>query len=360
MRISAAVLMIALYSGANFYIFLRLWQMLPATAARIALVVFAVVVLAAPFVVFGLGERLPHALSAGLYRLGTDWMIAFLYLLIAFLVLDILRLCGVPLNPYMRESWPGFAVLMGALALLLTSGYLHYRHKHEERITVDTGKNAPLKVAFISDLHLGMTIGKSELEGWIDLLAAQSPDVVLIGGDLIDNMVGAVEKMDLGRPFDRINAKYGVYAVLGNHEYISGAERSADLIKNLGITLLQDSVVEAAGCCIIGRDDRSNHHRKPLSELVAGLDPGKPVIVVDHQPSDLSEAEQCGADIQFSGHTHYGQVWPMSWVTKLIYENPCGLSQRGKTHIYVSPGIGIWGGKFRIGTRSEYVIAEIK
>lgn len=90
------------------------------------------------------------------------------------------------------------------------------------------------------------------------------------------------------------------------------------------------------------------------------VDKGKYMILLDHQPYHLEQAERWGIDCQFSGHTHYGQVWPINWVTDMVYENAFGPYQRGKTQYYVSSGLGIWGGKFRIGTQSEYVVAEIK
>ena len=122
---------------------------------------------------------------------------------------------------------------------------------------------------------------------------------------------------------------------------------------------MRDSLTTVGDLCVIGRDDRSNPKRKTLSELMKGVDRTKYLVVLDHQPIQLEEAEQNGIDFQLSGHTHHGQVWPISWITESIYECAFGEWQRGSTRYYVTSGIGIWGGKFRIGTRSEYVVAEI-
>ena len=111
---------------------------------------------------------------------------------------------------------------------------------------------------------------------------------------------------------------------------------------------------------IIGRDDRTNRRRKALRDLVSQVEFSKYVIVLDHQPYALERAEQAGVDFQLSGHTHRGQVWPISWITDALYECSWGSHRRGKTQYYVSSGIGIWGGKFRIGTQSEYVVATLK
>ena len=123
-------------------------------------------------------------------------------------------------------------------------------------------------------------------------------------------------------------------------------------------------MIEWEGIRIVGRDDRSNPHRKSIKELLNNTSTFHPqpstfTILLDHQPYNLEEAEQAGVDFQLSGHTHRGQVWPISWITDAVYECSFGEWQRGATRYYVSSGIGIWGGKFRIGTRSEYVVAEI-
>ena len=118
-------------------------------------------------------------------------------------------------------------------------------------------------------------------------------------------------------------------------------------------------VIDSA-LCIIGCDDRTNPNRKELASLAATVDPSLYTIVLVHQPHELEKTEQSKADFQFSGHTHRGQVWPISWITDAIYECSWGEYQRGDTRFYVSSGLGLWGGKFRIGTQSEYVVARLK
>lgn len=127
------------------------------------------------------------------------------------------------------------------------------------------------------------------------------------------------------------------------------------------IKLLRDKTVLIDSLFyIVGRDDKTNPHRKNLDQLMTGVDKTKPVFLLDHQPYNLEEAEQNGVDFQFSGHTHRGQVWPISLITDAIYEDSYGSLKKGGTNIYVSSGIGIWGGKFRIGTQSEYVVITLK
>lgn len=180
--------------------------------------------------------------------------------------------------------------------------------------------------------------------------------LMLFAGDVLDGALRPVREWDYASILRRLNAP--VYACPGNHEYISGKDEAFSFLKDAGIHLLVDSSAEVCGTRIIGRDDRSNRGRKPL----AGLAPADSVftILLDHQPYNLEEAENCGIDFQFSGHTHHGQIWPGNWITDAMYEKAFGRHHRGTTQYYISSGLGIWGGKFRIGTRSEYIVLKIK
>ena len=191
----------------------------------------------------------------------------------------------------------------------------------------------------------------------MDMILKEKPDFVLIAGDIIDRSIRPLEEDKMAEEFKRINVP--VIACLGNHEYYAGEPNSLAFYKEAGITLLRDSSVLVDSIQIIGRDDRSNFRRKKTSQLVENTDKGKYTILLDHQPYNLEEAEQNGIDFQLSGHTHHGQVWPISMITERVYECAFGSWKRGNTDYYVSSGIGIWGGKFRIGTRSEYVVATI-
>ena len=141
-------------------------------------------------------------------------------------------------------------------------------------------------------------------------------------------------------------------------EIVAGLESSLAFYEDAGMCLLRDSSVVASGIRIVGRDDRSNASRRALSDLA----PTDTLftILLDHQPYHLEEAERCGIDFQFSGHTHHGQIWPANWITDILYEKAYGAYQRGNTHYYVTSGLGIWGGKFRIGSQSEYLVLKLK
>jgi predicted MPP superfamily phosphohydrolase len=242
---------------------------------------------------------------------------------------------------------------------LFVYGHLHYKHKVRQELTITSHKmTKPVKAVLLSDLHIGYHNQRDEVHRWIDLINDEKPDMILIAGDIIDGSIRPLKEQRIYEEFQRLKAP--VYACLGNHEYYSGEPGALKFYQQAGIHLLRDSVVSVGDLCIIGRDDATNMRRKPVAELSSAVDYSKFTILLDHQPHHLEKAEEAGIDFQFSGHTHRGQVWPISWITDAIYECSWGSHQRGNTRYYVSSGIGIWGGMFRIGTRSEYVVLEVR
>lgn len=294
-----------------------------------------------------------------LYNVGTSWLIVMLYLLLAFLVMDIGVLVHLIPNGFNHDSAKASLVVFGIVSALMAYGYLHYNSKNKVELALTTTKvlPKPLKVMMISDVHLGYHIRKKEFSEWVDLINAEQPDFVLIAGDIVDISILPIKELHLEEGFRRLKAP--VYACFGNHEYISGKADAEKFYKSAGIHLLKDSVAAFAGVNIVGRDDRMNGHRATLHSLMQKVDKDQFTILIDHQPYHLEQAEREGVDFQFSGHTHEGQVWPISLITGAMYEKDHGSHQRGNTQYYISSGIGIWGGKFRIGTSSEYVVATI-
>ena len=239
------------------------------------------------------------------------------------------------------------------------AGNIHYHHKQRQEINLTTDKplERPLKIVMLSDLHAGFHNRRAEVGRWVDLINAEDPDLVLIAGDLIDGNVRPLKAQGTAKELQRLTAP--TFACLGNHEYITGIDKALDLMEKTGIGLLRDDTASLGGVTIVGRDDRSNYSRKSVSQLLEGANRDNYIIMIDHQPYRLEEAEHNGIDLQLSGHTHRGQVWPLNWVTRAMYECDYGQWRRGKTDYYVSSGMGLWGGKFRIGTDSEYAVITI-
>lgn len=344
----------------NVYVLWHVWRILPlptwAKALVVTLMVFAFLLL---FVGFSRHIHLSMPLATVVYEIGTSWLIILLYLFMAFLLLDIGRWVHLVPATFLKNSWSGTLAVTAFMFIIFLYGNIHYHQKVRQPLMLTTGKtlSRKMKVVMLSDLHLGYHNRRSEFAKWVDKINEEKADLILVAGDIIDKNIQPLEEQEMHQEFLRLNAP--VVACLGNHEYYGGESNALLFYKKADITLLRDSVTTVGDLCIIGRDDRSNPKRKTLSELMKGVDRTKYLVVLDHQPIQLEDAEQNGMDFQLSGHTHHGQVWPISWITESIYECAFGEWQRGSTRYYVTSGIGIWGGKFRIGTRSEYVVAEI-
>jgi hypothetical protein len=350
------------------YVSWHVWVLLPLANVWRALVVAAII---SSFTLLFLNmgrhfDGLPLPVAQTLYEIGTSSIFILLYMVIVFLVLDLGRLLHI-VPRYLLFANGHVAI---AIAVILTAlfvyGNWNYRNKARVHLELTTNKPLPrsYKLVMASDLHLGYHNPRCELARWVDMINAEKPDLILIAGDIIDGSIRPLAEEGMAEEFHRLTAP--VYACLGNHEYFSGEPAAQQFYRDAGIHLLIDeaAVIDSA-LVIIGRDDRMNRQRKTVSELVAHsplLGKGRKgayTIVLDHQPYDLELTEQAGVDFQLSGHTHRGQLWPISWITDAVYECSWGSHQRGSTRYYVSSGLGIWGGKFRIGTQSEYIVATL-
>ena len=384
------------------YVGWHVWRILPLATVWKWVVVLLMTACFALFIgnfVIGL-DRVPLPLARVMYNVGNSTLFILLYLFMLFLALDVVALVLHFARPslgeemrmgFIRDSLPGTLCVLGFMVVLFTYANLHYLHKVRVPMEIDTkGKvTRPLKLVLMSDLHLGYHNSRAEFAKWVDKVNAEQADLVLIAGDIIDISVRPLLEENVADEFKRIKAP--IYACLGNHEYYSGEPRAQKFYRDAGIHLLRDSVVtlpDYGNLTIIGRDDRTNGRRAPLSSpegdtiampsatktiegpsgavegaapLLSGLAlDGSFSILLDHQPYHLERTAAAGIDFQFSGHTHYGQVWPISWIEDAIYECAYGSLTKGNTRFYVTSGIGIWGGKFRIGTQSEYVVLTLK
>ena len=355
------IILITVYLGGNTYIFYRGAQALSGLPGGIKISLAVLFWLAGLSIIGTMLTRnikMPVFLSHAMYEVGTGWLIFTLYMVLFLLAFDLLKLCRVPFNY-------GFILSLIFTVVLLGYGYYNYRHPKTNIINIALDKPLaddakPVKIVAVSDLHLGNGTGKTALKRYVKMISEQNPDLILIAGDLIDNSVVPLYTENMMEELSELKAPLGIYMVPGNHEYISGIKASARFIQDTPIQLLRDSVVTLPnGMQLIGRDDRSNTARRSLQELMAGIDKSNPIILLDHQPYKLTESEAAGVDLQFSGHTHRGQVWPMNWVTDHIYEQSHGYRQWGNSHIYVSSGLSLWGPPFRIGTESDMAVFHL-
>jgi len=200
----------------------------------------------------------------------------------------------------------------------------------------------------------------------VNRINAQHPDIVVFGGDLIDEDIQSVIRHNVGEKLVQLKAKYGIYAVSGNHEYIGGIAKAIPYLENHGIKMLHDTAILIDGnFYLVGRDDRdkvrfTGNPRKPLAEIIAHVDKSMPLILFDHQPQKLGDAISNNIDLQISGHTHHGQLFPFNLITNAVYEISRGYKKIGNTQFYVSNGFGTWGPPIRIGNRPEIMVFNIQ
>lgn len=361
---------------ANFWVLQRIYSLFTPSIPLKILFIFLGIILSLSYVVSNLFEnQMSFQTTSFFARVGSAWIFIVIYLTIIFGLQELILLMGKlgifpnGLIKIISKDNKWFTCLeIIIVALVLTYGYINYKNKKRTYISYQSQKTTenfqPLRIVLLSDMHIGYTIGEDELSKWVELVNTENPDIVLIAGDLFDSSIRAVDRPEIISQLKKINSKYGVYACLGNHEYLSSRgylEKLLPFYDKVNIKLLRDQTIELDnGIYIIGRDDLINPTRKSLTELTKSLDPNKLWILLDHQPYHLELAEQAKIDLQFSGHTHQGQLWPISWITNAIFEKDYGWLEKGKSSFYISSGMGIWGGKFRVGTNSEYVIIDIE
>ena len=358
------------------YVGWNVWRILPlASAWKVLVLAIMLACILMLFVGFGMGlDKMPLPVARVVYAIGTSSIIVLLYLTMLFLVLHIGQLLHLVPATFMKSSVAGSLTVLAIMLGIFIYGNCHYYNKVRVAIdlkpaptnhhSLNDGQKGRYTIVMLSDLHLGYHNPRKELARWVDIINAEHPDLILIAGDIIDISIRPLIEEGMAEEFHRLQAP--IYACLGNHEYFSGEPRAQQFYNDAGIHLLRDSSVtlpQLGNLTIIGRDDRMNRRRKPVAQLTQEALPQggqRPfTILLDHQPYNLELSEQAGVDFQLSGHTHYGQVWPISWIEDAMYENAYGPSERGRTKFYVTSGIGIWGGKFRIGTQSEYVVATL-
>ena len=365
------------YGLVNLHIFIRGWQVLfsaPSLRLHYALGFFIV---ASSFIGGRLLENVwLSSVSDVLVWMGAFWIAAMLYFFLSLLLLDLLRLVNhwVPFFPSFVTAHPSTAkgvvalVITGSILLLLAAGHVNARIPRVQTLHLTIPKKVQgletLNVVAASDIHLGSMIGKKRLDSMVARINALNPDLVLLPGDIVDEDLAPVIKHNLGDTLRNLSSRWGVFAVTGNHEYIGGVEEAYAYLSEHGVTVLRDRVVKVKDAFyLVGREDRSirraGKNRKPLQELMALTDPNCPIILMDHQPFQLEEGETNGVDLQISGHTHHGQLFPLNLITRKVYEISWGYKKKNSTHVYVSCGFGTWGPPVRLGNRPEIVNLKI-
>lgn len=366
------------YTAVNYYIFIRGWQALSSVSYlkpfyAVIFLIAALSYIAAKF----LDGKIPHAIYDGLIWIGSFWFAFMLFFFLSIVIIDLLRLLNWKLNFFPQFITINYAdakkyLLLAVIIIscvIIFFGFLNTRKIVVNTLTIEIPRKqsvlTELNAIVISDIHLSTINGEKLLSKIVSMINELNPDIVFIPGDFVDDRAETLKLEKIGGSLSRIKAKYGVFASTGNHEFINGINGTSMFITDNGINLIRDSsqLIENS-FIVVAREDASKSNftrepRKSLREIMNTVDRNYPIILLDHTPYRLEEAEINGVDLQLSGHTHHGQMFPLNFITKMIYEVSWGYKKKGNTHYYVSCGVGTWGPPVRLGSESEIVNLKI-
>ncbi len=367
---------LGLYSGLHLYGFLSVKRALaPGPKANAAVVVFMALMIFAPIIV-RLLERNDLVTPARFFAyIGYIWM-GLLFLFFSFgLVLDIYRFALEAIQRVFNSDFSSFSlskeqcffIVLFLSAGITIFGFFEAFNIKTERVIIRTDtitqKISRLKIVQISDVHLGLIVGKHRLRRIIERVKAEKPDILVSTGDLVDGQMNNMS--DLADMIREIPTKYGKYAVTGNHEFYAGLNKSLKVTKDAGFTVLRGEGLNIPGVInIAGVDDPAGKRyglTPNVSEKVflSKLPRKYFTLLLKHRPR-VDEIKGGLFDLQLSGHTHNGQIFPFSLIVKLFYPNFNGLVQlNNNSYLYVSRGTGTWGPPVRFLSPPEITVIEL-
>ena len=294
----------------------------------------------------------------------------WLYLFLFVLVFDIFNIANLifKLIPHeklqnTRFKVTGLSVIIILSAIVVVAGIINFNTIRISEYRIDipakSAEISHLKIAFVADFHLKSRTSIDFVEKFAKNIQMINPDLMIFGGDIVegDRNDGNLEKFE--QVFAGIKARYGVFAVLGNHEHYAGLEKGSFFYKS-GLKVLSDTnVVIAESFNLTGRNDSHIRARKSIGELLRSVTDTLPVILLDHRPTEIDQVSKTSVDVQLSGHTHNGQLFPINLITRRVYELSWGYKKIGNTHFFVTSGIRLWGPPVRTTGKSEIMIIDI-
>lgn len=306
---------------------------------------------------YGNGIRMIQAI-------GNYWLALFCILLLTLpfvhIILLLLRLTKI--DRYSSKKWA--TIFMSAIVVFgLAFGIYQAYSAKITTYNINIDKEGPdqLKVVLLTDTHFGYLSGLGHAKRMVEKVNAMHADYIFISGDLIDDDLSIVQEKGILDVISQLNSKFGTYTVLGNHDKDEvGTQEIIKAFETANMKVIyENSQLLDNQIYVVGRKDLSEGERLSADELISYLDQAQPIIVLDHQPSDLIALSEAGADLTLSGHTHHGQIFPGNLVTNRLFPNDYGLTQFNNMYSIVSSGYGFWGPPMRIGSQSEIVEVNI-
>jgi len=373
------IIFFTVYTALNYYIFIRGWQaisLIPFLKPIYAVIFFfsALAYIAARI----LNTNIPDLLYDTLLWTGSLWFAFMLYFFLFILLFDISRLINhffsiypsFITNNYQTAKFVTFISVILITSIVIIAGYINTRiikiNYQEIEIPKKASKLNELNVVLVADFHLTPVNNRGLCKSIVEKINTLNADIVLMPGDILDDNISMLKRRNIAKCLSEIKSKYGVFVSNGNHEFIIGVEEADKYLNELNLNVLRDSAFLVANSFyILGREDRSitsftSKQRKSLKNILNDVDRNFPVIILDHTPSGLDEVVQGNIELQLSGHTHHGQMFPLNLITKMIYEVSWGYLKKEQTQFYVTCGVGTWGPPVRLGSDSEIVSMKIR
>lgn len=392
-----AIFLIIPYLLISAYLILHIFKLTGAISVKLKSKIFRAVFLFF-FIITATSPLTSFLIKSGplhffLKKLNNIWLGFMLYTILILLIMDAIILILGASRRVSKKTLRSrrFVIISRGTAFLLAclitvcgvinAGYVRTT-THSITIHKSCGQLSEMKIALVADLHLGYSVGVRQMKQMVKKINAMHPDIVLIAGDIYDNEFDAIENPEeIQAIFSSIQSKYGSYACWGNHdldeEIFAGFTFDSDekklpdtrmeaLLKASGIHLLTDeSILINDAFYIVGRNDpsrarKTESERASADALLRTLDHTKPILVIDHQPKAFDDLIAAGADADFSGHTHDGQLFPANIVTQLMWDNAYGIWTKENFTSVVTSGIGVWGPNMRVGTKSEVMEIHVQ
>ena len=369
----------SLYFAINYYIFIRGWESLAIFPQLriIYLIIFSIFCFSYIIAKF-LEKRLPGFLYDFFLKIGSYWFAVMLYTFLTILLIDIVRILNYFLHfipNFVYDNYNNTKFILGLAIVIITTviiilGFLNTKKIRIKTLNLTIARKKSsfqnLNAVLVSDIHLSPLNDEKFSSTIVKKINELNPDIVFIAGDIVDDNAKTLTARNIGVSLKNITAKHGVFVCTGNHEFINGIKGCEEYIRNLSFNLLRDKTyLLKEGLLIVGRDDSSmksfdGKSRKSLEEIMMNESKDYPVILLDHTPFKLEQAEKNNIDLQLSGHTHHGQLFPLNFITSMIYEKSRGYLKKVNTQYYVSCGVGTWGPRVRTGSISEIINLKLE
>ena len=337
-----------IYFGMHLYVYLRFQNFFQLAALPFF---WAIVILAIAFPLTSIFERRwANKFTKVLYYMAAIWFGLLLFLVAILLLRDVLSIfVDIPL------AYSGFLVLFIAIILSLYS-MCNAHCLRIKKIKIKISKlSKPIRIVHLSDLHLGSIREKRFLARLVNKVNSLQPDFIVITGDIIDGTRKITPKVL--SPLKNLHT--AVYFCFGNHEFYYGEKEVMGLLSTTKIKVLRNQKTMQNGIQIVGIDHVEDLKDNPQLEKTR-IDSKKPSILLIHAPIPARKIQKMGYDLQLSGHTHNGQLFPFNLLARFFYERVTGYHKYKNLHIYISPGTGTWGPPMRFGSKSEITVIELK